>query len=560
MSTLDKGTADGATPGGAGPDEEPDAGDASGRRVLTAAALGSAPMEVLDFLLPLWAGSELKAGASAVGALIAVEAVLSLVVRPLAGELSDRFDPRRVAAAGAALYALSFAGYAVADALWTAFVAAGLGGVGGALFWVALDTWTGRRTAGNGTAAYGKLLSVSGQGAFAGYLIAFTVLERGGYRPLFWLGCAACAVAAVLLMAGPSEAAGKADAGEPSGAAAGAAGPSRRLLPLMALAAVTAGAEAGLWMLLLLQLQGEYGLTPTEVALVFAPGFVVFILLPEHAHRITDRVGRSWTMGVSFTAAALFAAGLAVISAPVAVAVLWTLVAACFAAQIPVEQATVAAVAGGRLGRAMGRYESARLAGVLVGPPLLGTVSEAWGWAAACLTSAAVSAAAAVAAPWAIHVLGLPERPPHERPAQDRPRASVPSAAEPVRRSEPQSVRQGEPEPAPPQQKHDRVRNKDDELGTENTPSAGALSPKEHARKERRDWLFHTVVFAVAQLGLWALDANWLAYRIQDEPIPDERGVLMWIGRIWLTIWIIDTLWSWSYTVFPRQKKTRSTS
>jgi MFS family permease len=292
-------------------------------------------------------------------------------------------------------------------------------------------------------------------------------------------------------------------------------------------------------MLLLLQLQGEYGLTPTEAALVFAPGFVVFILLPEHAHRITDRVGRGWTMGVSFTASALFAGGLAVVSAPVAVAVLWTLVAACFAAQIPVEQATVAAAAGGRPGRAMGRYESARLVGVLVGPPLLGTVFEAWGWAAACLTSAAVSASAAVAAPWAM------------RTAADGTRTAIRT----------QSVRQGEPESAPPRQKHDQVRNEGDELGTENTPSASAQSPKEHARKERRDWLFHTLVFAVAQLGLWVLDANWLAYRIQDEPIPDEnRGVLMWIGRIWLTIWIIDTIWSWSYTVFPRQKKAKSQS
>ncbi|WP_369272590.1 MFS transporter [Streptomyces sp. R11] len=556
MSALDKGTPDKGTPDEATPGDGTDAGGAAGRRVLAAAALGSAPMEVLDFLLPLWAGSELKAGASAVGALIAVEAVLSLVVRPLAGELSDRCDPRRVGAVGAALYALSFAGYAVADALWPAFVAAGIGGAGGALFWVALDTWTGRRTGGNGTAAYGKLLSVSGQGAFVGYLLAFTVLERSGYRPLFWLGCVACAVAAVLLAVRPEEAAGKADAGEPSGAAADGAGAQRRLLPLMALAAVTAGAEAGLWMLLLLQLQGEYGLTPTEAALVFAPGFVVFILLPEHAHRITDRVGRGWTMGVSFTASALFAGVLAVVSAPVAVAVLWTLVAACFAAQIPVEQATVAAAAGGRPGRAMGRYESARLIGVLVGPPLLGTVFEAWGWAAACLTSAAVSALAAVAAPWAIRVLRLPERPP-----QDRPRASGPAEAEPVRRFVPQAVRQGEPAPAPPRQNHDRARNEDNELGTENTPSAGALSPKDHARKERRDWLFHTLVFALAQLGLWALDANWLAYRLQDEPIPDEnRGVLMWIGRIWLTIWIIDTIWSWSYTVFPRQKKTKSTS
>lgn len=451
--------------------------------MLGAAAVGSAPMEVLDFLLPLWAGSELKAGASTVGALIAVEAVLSLVVRPVAGELSDRLDPRRVAAAGAVLYALSFAGYALAGSLAPAFVAAALGGAGGALFWVALDTWTGRRAAGNGTAAYGKLLSASGQGAFVGYLIAFTVLQNAGYRPLFWVGCGACAVAAALLVVRPETERG---VQAPAPSEAPGDGTQRRLLPLMVLAAVTAGAEAGLWMLLLLQLQGEYGLTPTETALVFAPGFIVFILLPEHAHRITDRVGRSWTMGVSFAASALFAGGLAVVSGPGPVAVLWTLVAACLAAQIPVEQATVAAAAGGRTGRAMGRYESARLVGVLVGPPLLGLVYESHGWTAACLTSAAIALTAAAFAPWAIQALRLPE------------------------------------EPAPKTTLRDTDAPDDD------------LSPQDHARKERRDWLTHTCIFVPGASLLWILDVTLAA-------------------RIWLTIWIIDTLWSWSYTLFPRR-------
>lgn len=121
----------------------------------------------------------------------------------------------------------------------------------------------------------------------------------------------------------------------------------RRLLPLMVVSAVTAAAEAGLWMLLLLRLQADLGLSPNEIALVFTPGFVVFVLLPAHAHCLTDRLGRTPAMVASFAASALFAAGLAVVSTPPAIAVLWTVAAACFAAQIPVEQATVAAASGG---------------------------------------------------------------------------------------------------------------------------------------------------------------------------------------------------------------------
>jgi MFS family permease len=517
----------------------------AGRRVLVAAALGGAPMEVLDFLLPLWAGSTLKAGASTVGALIAVEAVLSLLVRPLAGELADRHDPRRVSAIGALLYALSFVGYAVADSLAPAFVAAALGGAGGALFWVALDAWTGRRTAGDATAAYGKLLSVSGQGAFVGYLVAFTLMERGGYRTLFWVGAAACVVAAALLLPRPGEK-DRVAATEPVAAPDTPRGAGqRRLLPLMSVAAVTAGAEAGLWMLLL-QLQ-DRGLTPTETALVFAPGLLVLILLPEHAHRLTDRIGRTRTMAASFVASAAFAGGLALVSTPLAVAVLWTLVAACFAAQIPVEQATVAAAADGRIGRAMGRYESARLVGVLVGTPLLGVTFEAWGWTAACLVTASTALLAALVAPFAIRTLRLPEQPRGERGAESE------SGHEPEAGPEPYHA------PDHEQKENEPLSGDDEKMDSKKEAPAAELSPKEHARKERKDWLFHTVVFMAAQAALWAFDSSWLVFWLQDEPIPDEsRGWLMWAGRIWLTIWIIDTVWSWSYTVFPREKRAKA--
>lgn len=191
------------------------------------------------------------------------------------------------------------------------------------------------------------MLSAEGQGAFVGYLVAFSLLERGGYPLLFWLGSAACAVAAASLLRGPRR---ERDAGAPravAGLREGRGAAERRLLPLMAVSAVTAAAEAGLWMLLLLRLQSHLELSPDEIALVFAPGFVVFVLLPAHAHRLTGRLGRTPAMVASFAASALFAAGLSVVSTPPAVAVLWTVAAACFAVQVPVEQAAVAAASGG---------------------------------------------------------------------------------------------------------------------------------------------------------------------------------------------------------------------
>ncbi|MDQ5833311.1 MAG: hypothetical protein M3550_09675 [Actinomycetota bacterium] len=78
---------------------------------------------------------------------MAVEAVVSLIVRPGAGVLADRHDRSLVAAGGAALSAGAFALYAVASSIEVVGVGAALGGAGGALFWVALRadvglTWT----------------------------------------------------------------------------------------------------------------------------------------------------------------------------------------------------------------------------------------------------------------------------------------------------------------------------------------------------------------------------------------------------------------------------------
>jgi MFS transporter, DHA1 family, multidrug resistance protein len=77
---------------------------------LDAAALTRAPAEVVDFLVPRWATAQLGASSTQVGAVVAVEAALSLVIRPLAGIAADRFNRARVAATGAVLYALSLIG------------------------------------------------------------------------------------------------------------------------------------------------------------------------------------------------------------------------------------------------------------------------------------------------------------------------------------------------------------------------------------------------------------------------------------------------------------------
>ena len=379
-------------------------GRVGGERVFWSAALASAPVEFLDFLLPLWAVSQLGATPLQVGLIVSVEAALSLCVRPIAGMLSDRFDRSRVAAGGAALYAISFVGYAVATEVWMALAAAALQGVAGALFGVAISSKVSEGE--EGFRAYGKLLSWESSGALVGFVVGFLMLQPFGYRGVFALGAGACVLAAAFLLLGRAT-----DARMVRGPSPGMRDLWGRFWPLLAVVCVTATAEAGVGLLLLLHLQQGFGFSVYEVAYVFLPGALMFVILPEYSHVITDRLGRYRTMIVSLLASAGLAFSLSFAPGPVMIAVLWALWAACLAAAMPVEQGTVAEAAGGSVGRGMGLYESAVLIGLAIGPVVFGALYGSGGWQAACLAMAVVLLAGAVTVPLALKSLGLPDRP-----------------------------------------------------------------------------------------------------------------------------------------------------
>ncbi|WP_431909717.1 MFS transporter [Amycolatopsis thermoflava] len=354
-----------------------------------AAALTRGPVEVLDFFLPLWAGSALGASAAGVGALTALETLVSFAVRPLAGALADRFDRGRLAAIGAVLYGLSFAGYAVTPGLGPAFAAAVLGGAGGAIFWVALRARVGEGLDGD-KAAFSKLFSAEGGGTWIAFVAAMTLVPRIDYRGVFWLGAAACAVAAVVMLAPTGPAAPRTTAGQGFGQL------GRRLRPMLLLVVITALAEAGVALLLLMHLQRGHHLQLGEIAGVFLPGFIVYTTLPEYLHKVTGRLGRTTVLSLAMGCSAVFAAGLSFAPNPLVLTGMWVLSAAAFAAAIPVEQEIVAEAAGVSLGRAMGIYESATLLGATIGAFTAGLLyGTGSGWRAACLGAAVILLAGA---------------------------------------------------------------------------------------------------------------------------------------------------------------------
>lgn len=518
----------GASANGPGPTAPAPAG--SGRLGL-AGALAGAPAEVVDFVLPLWAAAHLRLGAVAVGALIAVEALASVAGRFWAGPLADRFERRRVAAAGALISAAAFAGYAGSTSWWQAAVSAGVGGAGGALFWVALRALVAQ-TATDRRWAYARLLAAEGQGALVGYLLVFSLLGQERFEAVFLCGAAAFAVAAVVVARGGSAVTASApgadspgasaavDAGAAEAAAAAAtSSPHRRRSPMLVTAGTTAAAEAAIWLLLVLELTRQ-GLEPQAVAWVFAPGFVLFVLLPEPLQRLTARVAPVTLLRAGSLASAALAVTMAVSPRPAAIGAVWAGLAVCLAALIPAEQTLVAGDGDDGLGRAMAGYENARLVGAGAGALLAGPVLQLAGWLPACLFAGGLALAGAALAGPAVRALGMHtwSRPPGTVPTDCRTRVQA---------------------------------------GEMVSPRGGSGADK--ARRERTGWFVHSGIFIVGQAIFLALGHSWLYLRLARGGVPvGEHHFLITVGRAWVVIYVIDTLISWSYTFFPRDATNRA--
>ena len=81
------------------------------------------------------------------------------------------------------------------------------------------------------------------------------------------------------------------------------------------------------------------------------------------------------------------------------------------------------------------------------------------------------------------------------------------------------------------------------------TSQSGTSSP-DKARKERQGWYKHLALFVVGQGILFAIGESWPVAQLFGS-VPEDVSVLMNASRIWCVVFVIDTIWSLSYTVFP---------
>lgn len=383
------------------------------RAALFATAFTNGPADLIDFLIPLWAGIALGAEASEVGFLVAAELIVSVLVRPVAGWLADTRERRSLAGVGAVTYGLSCFGYAIADSMAIAYAAAVLGGVGGALLWVSLRAIISERLDSD-SGVFARMMSWQETGAWVAFVAGLLLLAQTDlFMPVFLACGVACVIGAIALFMSPPRAIVNANSGREAIALSGARSRAvaLRLRPMLITVVITALAESAVGILLLLHLQRGLGLGVIQIAYVFLPGAVAMGVLPPILHKVVLRIGRRLAMIAASVLSGVFALSLAWAPNPVVIAGLWILCGVAWAVLMPIEQSVITEAVREQVGRAMGIYTAAVLVGAAIGAFAAGLLYEFSSWQSACLIAGAVILSGAILGPWAIRRLGVQNTP-----------------------------------------------------------------------------------------------------------------------------------------------------
>ena len=370
------------------------------RQTLNGAILASGVGQAIQFVLPLFAGAVLGLPPWQTGLLVAANALATFMVRPFAGVVVDRADRGVIAGTGAGVFAVGCGLYALATGLPLALIAAIVTGVAEAFLWVAIRAIIGERLP-EDSGVFAKLVAAEETGGWVIMVPAIILLSAAGYQWMF-AGIAACCLAAALeFLSLPRR-------DVPDDALAGAElsgmslrGLGARLRPMLAAVVVTMTAETTISLLLILHLQRGFQLGAVQVAYVFLPGAVAMGLLPPHLHRLVVRFGRRRMLMLGSVA-----------PSPPGIAALWVLSAVTWSCVSPVEQSVIAEAAGStHLGRGLGLYEAACLAGATIGSLAAGFLYESGSWLLACTACAVIIFSGAVLVPAAVKRLGVADHP-----------------------------------------------------------------------------------------------------------------------------------------------------
>lgn len=537
------------------------------RRTLDSATLTSGTEQVVDFVLPLFAGAVLGLSAWETGLLVAASDLVAFLVRPMAGVVVDRADRAMVAALGAGVLAVGCGLYALATGLPLALIAAVVTGGAGAFLWVAIRAIIGERLRAD-SSVFAKLVEAEETGGWLILVPAVVLLSVAGYRWVFVGIALCCLVAAGELFRSRRQEDPSADDVALAGADLSSVSLrdlGRSLRPMLLVIVATMTAEAAISLLLILHLQRGFGLGAVEVAYIFLPGAIAMSVLPTFLHRMVVRLGRRTMLMLGSVASALFALGLAFAPSPPWIAALWVLSAVAWSLVIPVQQAVVAEAAGrAHLGRGLSLYEAACLAGAFLGSLAAGLLYESGGLFLVCIVCAIVILSGAALIPAAVNRLGVanyPEPAPESALESASADSSDLSESSKVETSMNENLRDVQGENA-------NSENSEDSDPANSNSEANAPKPQKSRRELLTDLAAHSGLLAVALLIAWAAVPGFVlsailgvgggtpniiaAVRGLFDGASDFSTVVLAALRVWFVVYVIDVIWTAWKVAEPR--------
>lgn len=537
------------------------------RRTLDSAILTSGTEQVVDFVLPLFAGAVLGLSAWETGLLIAASDLMAFLIRPMAGVVVDRADRAVVAALGAGALAVGCGLYALATGLPLALIAAAVTGGAGAFLWVAIRAIIGERLHAD-SSVFAKLVEAEETGGWLILVPAVVLLSVAGYRWVFVGIALCCLVAAGELFRSRRQEDPSADDVALAGADLSSVSLrdlGRSLRPMLLVIVATMTAEAAISLLLILHLQRGFGLVAVEVAYIFLPGAIAMSVLPTFLHRMVVRLGRRAMLMLGSVASALFALGLAFAPSPPWIAALWVLSAVAWSLVIPVQQAVIAeAVGRTHLGRGLSLYEAACLAGAFLGSLAAGVLYESGGLFLTCVVCAIVISSGAALIPAAVSRLGVANYPePVPEPALESASADSSDLSESskVETSMNENLRDVQGETA-------NSENSESSDPANSNSGANASKSQKSRRELLTDLAAHSGLLAVALLIAWAAVPGFVlssilgvggetpniiaAVRGLFDGASDFSTVVLAALRVWFVVYVIDVIWTAWKVAEPR--------
>ena len=341
--------------------------------------LGSLPMTMLAFLLPLYA-KQFGANALRIGGLFAVAQVMTVLCRPVIGWGVDRWGRRGFCLAGLVCYAGAMGVYALASSITTLYLAQLLNGLATACTWTAVYTITSELApAATQGEALGRVDEYAHRGALYGMGLALALLSwwplEMALRALFlsYMALAAIAVVVAWKQVPETRTAPPPQAGRQTRAF----GPLVRVLLLVFLSYLC---TALLRPVFVVFVHDELTHDVRLLALTFLPAVLLESVLPSRLGHLSDRWGRRPLIIAGLTWVGLSCLCLPLGSALVWMIVWWTLKTFGLAAALPPQKALISDLtADATRGTGYGLHTFATSLGSAVGPLVGGWVYDTHG-------------------------------------------------------------------------------------------------------------------------------------------------------------------------------------